>query len=382
VETGVFLLGGVEMDDAGAPEPDPADRRYGREAILHAQQRLLDCGVAAERLGYAHFWVTEHHFQHQGYQVVPNPVLFASILAERTERIRIGALFNIVPQWHPLRFAEDFALMHNLSGGRGLLGVGRGSVLLEAATLGTVVGSWDNPDKDEADRVNREVMAEAMAVIEVALREERFSFHGTHFDFPPAGLPGDVRELTLVPRPVYPFEIFQAVSSAATLEHVVRMGYTGVFWFAYHGFVKESWERFGELAGADPGERRLLVLNVHVADGHEAAFDQARAGHDEIWKFFGPRGSSRAYRGRDGKPAEPGLRPSLEESVEQKVWLVGSAEEVAEGIEFYREQLGLERLAILPQFPGESYEQAEEQLARVAEEVLPLVGGTPLVRPR
>ena len=52
-------------------------------------------------------------------------------------RIRIGTMFNIVPQWHPLRLAEDFAYLHNVSGGRALFGVGRGTVPREAETLGT-----------------------------------------------------------------------------------------------------------------------------------------------------------------------------------------------------------------------------------------------------
>jgi alkanesulfonate monooxygenase SsuD/methylene tetrahydromethanopterin reductase-like flavin-dependent oxidoreductase (luciferase family) len=385
VETGIFLLGSVEMDDAGAIVPDPADRRYTQADFLHAQRRMLDCGVRSEELGFDVFWLTEHHFQHQGYQVIPNPLLFAAVLAERTARIKIGALFNVVPQWHPLRFAEDFALMHNLSGGRGVLGVGRGSVLLEAMSLGTVVGSWDNPDRDEADRRNREVMDEAMAVVEAALGNESFSFHGMHFDFPPAGVPGHggpVEELTLVPRPVYPYEIWQAVSSAATLDHVPRTGYGGVFWFQHWRFVQQAWERFAEVVEEEtgmplrPGARRMLVLNVHVGDTHESALRRARPGHDEIWKFFGPRGSSRGYRRADGRPWAPGLVPTLEESVEQRVWLVGSAPEVAEGVDFYRDLLGLEHLAIVPQFPGDSYDVAQEQMARYAEEVMPLLGAT------
>jgi alkanesulfonate monooxygenase SsuD/methylene tetrahydromethanopterin reductase-like flavin-dependent oxidoreductase (luciferase family) len=65
------------------------------------------------------FWLTEHHFQYEGYEVIPNALLFGSILAYRTSQIKIGALFNIVPQWHPLRPAEDFAVFHNFSGAGG-----------------------------------------------------------------------------------------------------------------------------------------------------------------------------------------------------------------------------------------------------------------------
>ena len=65
-------------------------------------------GVVCDRLGFDSFWLTEHHFQHECYEVVPNGILVGTILAERTEAIRIGMAFNIVPQWHPLRLGRGF----------------------------------------------------------------------------------------------------------------------------------------------------------------------------------------------------------------------------------------------------------------------------------
>ena len=132
MRVGAFLFGGVEMDDAGAGPPAPTDRRYSNEAMWRASEQMLEMGVLCDRLGYDSYWLTEHHFQYEGYEVVPNGLLFSAILAERTERIRIGTMFNIVGQWHPLRLAEDFATVHNLSGGRAILGVGRGTVPREA----------------------------------------------------------------------------------------------------------------------------------------------------------------------------------------------------------------------------------------------------------
>lgn len=383
MKTGVFLLGGVEMTDAGSGPPAPTDRRYGQADFWHAQERLLDMGVRCEALGFDSFWLTEHHFQYEGYEVVPNGILFGVVLAERTSRIRIGSMFNIVPQWHPLRLAEDFAFFHNISGGRAILGVGRGTVPREAQPLGTTIGSHDNPDQEAADRANREAMDEAMSVITLALDNETFSFHGQHFDLPPAGIPdrgGTVQELTLIPRPKFPYEIWQAVTSPPTLEQAPRKGYGAVFWLRYHGYLRDAWERYGEIAEetrAEPltrGEKRMLVLNTRVEDSHEAAWKLARPGHDEFWKFLGPYGWSRMYRGDDGKPAPPGLIPPMEMSIEQKTWLVGTPEEVAEGIDFYRQLVGLEHLAIVPSFPGDSYDDTDEQLARLAEQVLPLVG--------
>ncbi|MGQ0670285.1 MAG: LLM class flavin-dependent oxidoreductase [Actinomycetota bacterium] len=386
METGLFFLAGVEMEDAGAGPPAPTDRRYTQQDFWYAQERVMDLGVRAEELGYDTFWLTEHHFQYEGYEVIPNAILVGAFLAERTKRIKIGALFNVVPQWHPLRLAEDFAVFHNFSGGRGILGVGRGTVPREAQALGTVVGSWDNPDKAEADRINREVMDEAMEIITLALDNEAFSFHGKHFQLPPPGIPdrgGTVQTLTLVPRPKYPYEIWQAITSPPTLEHVPRKGYNGVFWLQHHSFIKRFWDRYAELhdetfgGTLDPGGKRMLVLNVHIDDTHEKALETAKPGHDEFWKFLGPYGWSRGYMGEDGKPVQPGLIPTLKQSVEQKVWVIGTPEEVAEGVDFYRQMLSVKQLAIVPQFPGNGYKHADEQMTRFAEEVVPLLNLTP-----
>ena len=384
MRTGVFLFGGVEFPDAGAGPPSPTDRRYGHKEAWRATERIVDMGVVCDRLGFDSFWLTEHHFQHEGYEVVPNGILVGTILAERTELIRIGMAFNVVPQWHPLRLAEDFATLHNVSGGRGILGVGRGTVPREAETLGTKIGSFDNPDKAAADEHNRKQFDEAMQVIRAALDNETFSFHGEVYDLPPAGIPdrgGFVTELSLVPRPLYPYEIWQAVTSPPTLEQVPRWGWGGVFWNNHHSFVKMRWEQFAEIYEAEHGrelqrgEHRLLVVSVRVEDTFEEAVASVRDGHDEFWKFLGPYGWSKGYMGADGRPAKPGLIPTLEDSIDQKTMLAGSGEQVAEAINWYDEQIGLENVLLFPAMPGDRYEKVEEQLHRIAEEVLPLLPG-------
>ena len=380
MRTGVFLFGGVEMDDAGPGPPASTDRRSTSEEASEATERVIDMAVVCDDLGYDSYWLAEHHFQHEGYEVVPNGILLGAVIAERTQRIRIGMAFNIVPQWHPLRLAEDFATLHNLSGGRGILGVGRGTVPRESETLGTRIGSFDNPDKAAADESNRRQFDEAMDVIQLALTEERFSYHGEVYDLPPPGIPdrgGTVQELTLVPRPLHPFETWQAITSPPTLEQVPRRGWGGVFWNNHPTFTKRNWDRFAEVfeeahgRTLEPGEKRTLVRCVCVADTREEAMARVRPGHDEMWKFLGPYGWSKGYMGPDGKPAKAGLIPSLEESLEQKIWLVGSAEEVGEQIEWYRDLLGVENLLLFPMMPGDSYQAGEEQVHRLATDVLP-----------
>ena len=190
---------------------------------------------------------------------------------------------------------------------------------------------------------------------------------------------GTVQSLTLVPRPQYPYEIWQAVTSPPTLEYVPVVGHGAVFWNQHYSFIERFWDAYGERYAAAhghelaPGDKRMLVVSVRVEDTHEKAVETATPGHDEFWKFLGPYGWSRGYMGPDGKPAKPGLIPTLDESIAQKTILLGSPAEVAEGVAFYRDLLGLEHLTIFPHLLGDPYKKADEQMARFVEEVLPLL---------
>ncbi len=369
------------MPDAGAGAPAPTDRRYSPQEVWRATEQILETGVLCDTLGYDSFWLTEHHFQYEGYEVVPNGLLTGVALAERTKNIRIGTMFNIVGQWHPLRLAEDFATLHNLSKGRGVLGIGRGTVPREAENLGTKIGSFDNPDAAAADEVNRKQFEEAVEVMRLALDNGNFSFKGEVYEFPVPGIPdrgGFVSELSLLPRPLYPYDIWQAITSPPTLEAVPRNGWGGVMWLKNQAFMKQFWERFAEIYAQThgtelaPGEKRMLVVNTCVADTREEAVASVRNGHDEFWKFLGPYGWSKGYMGPDGKPAAAGLIPTLEESIDNKVWLVGTADDVAEQIAEYRDALGgLQDLMLFPAMPGDAYSKVNEQLQRIAEGVLP-----------
>ncbi len=385
MKLGAFFFGGVEMTDAGAGKPNPMDRRFDNAACWAATLKYVEAAVAADKLGYDSFWTTEHHFQHEGYEVIPNGLLLNTWIAARTNKLRLGAMFNVVPQWNPIRLAEDFATMHNLSGGRGILGVGRGTVPREIQHFNErhiSVGSHDNPEQAADDTKNREYFEEQMEIVRRALSSETFSFSGKYFEIPVPGIPDrgtTVQHLTLVPRPVFPYEIWQAVTSPPTVEYVPVVDHGAVFWNQHPSFIKRMWDRYGELheqhhhRNLSRGDKRMLVVSIRVEDTHEQAMKTARNGHDEFWKFLGPYGWSRGYMGEDGKPAKPGLIPSLEESMKQRTILVGSPAEVAEQVQFFHDELGVEQLVIFPHLIGDPYTKAIEQMDRFRNEVLPLV---------
>lgn len=380
----VHYYGGVPMTDAGMLGPQPTDRRYGNDMVIAGYENLTAWAVTADRLGYHTMWLTEHHFQYEGYEVVPNLVQFGLYLAGRTQRLHFGQMFNVVPQWHPLRLAEDFAMADVLTGGRMEFGVGRGTVPREAQTLGSVVASGDNEMSRLADDLNREIFTEAMEVITLAWANERFSFSGKHFTFPPPGIPdrgSTVTDLTLIPRPTRPIPVYMPISPGRTVEYAARQGYRGVLALSAPGPTKSLWETYGRIAAEAgrelrPGQDRTLNIHIHVKPTREAAMASARDGHDEFCRFLAPYGRFRGYVGPDGQPKPFNHLPSLEESMSLQVMAIGSIDDVVDTLGMYRDLLGLEQIVLFPDLPGLTREQLDEQLHLVAEEVMPRLGVT------
>ena len=134
-----LYVGQIDLDNVGL-DGTPADqRRYSNQRLSEVFMTTRDVARLMDELGYHALWTAEHHFQHEGYEVLPNLILFGQHLAMLTEGLRLGQMFNVVPQWHPLRLAEDFAIADILTGGRMEFGVGRGTVPRDMDRL-----SWDD----------------------------------------------------------------------------------------------------------------------------------------------------------------------------------------------------------------------------------------------
>src|SRR2546430_4174069 len=83
----------------------------------------------AEPLGFDSIWGVEHHFT--DYTMCPDVVQFLSYMAGRTRQVRLGSMVVVLP-WHdPMRVAEQVAMLDNISGGRLILGLGRGASKVE-----------------------------------------------------------------------------------------------------------------------------------------------------------------------------------------------------------------------------------------------------------
>ena len=88
---------------------------------MRDEARLLEQG------GFTGVWIAEHHFAWDGWLgTSPNPLMLGQDLAAHTDTLRIGQCGVILPDWHPLRVAEDVALLDHFSKGRVDFGVARG----------------------------------------------------------------------------------------------------------------------------------------------------------------------------------------------------------------------------------------------------------------
>ena len=382
LKLGAFFFGGVEMDDAGAGLPNPMDRRYSNDACWKATLDYVNSAKEAERLGFDSFWTTEHHFQYEGYEVIPNGLLISTWIAAHTTTLRFGSMFNVVPQWNPLRLAEDFSTLHNLSGGRAMLGVGRGTVPREAWSLGTVVASGDNAMSAEHDRINREVFEESLEIIKLAWYNERFSYRGKHFVFPPDDIPDRgsyVDDLTLIPKPLRTIDIYQPVTSPETIEYVPRVGHKAVYWLQNADSQRQKWDRYAEIRAeigtpVAPGEDRMLVINMHTAKTREQAMVKGKPGHDEFANFLSPYGRFSSYRNTDGSKVAFNHCPTVQESIDQKIQIVGSFDDAVDTIGFWRDLLDLKHICFFFDYPGVSREEMNEQMHFMADEIFPRLG--------
>jgi len=129
-------FGWLTLAHSGSPDGD-----YG------AIQDLVAQACFAEAAGFDEIWLTEHNFT--GESVYCDPIPFASVVAARTSRIRIGFAVIQLALRHPIRLATELALLDNLSNGRLDVGVGHGTNFNEYEFVGFGLRSDDSRERME-----------------------------------------------------------------------------------------------------------------------------------------------------------------------------------------------------------------------------------------
>jgi alkanesulfonate monooxygenase SsuD/methylene tetrahydromethanopterin reductase-like flavin-dependent oxidoreductase (luciferase family) len=377
-------VGTVDMENCGYLGTPINDRRYSNEELAGALYKAEKYAETMDRHGFHTFWMAEHHFQPEGTECIPNLLMMAVHLAGITKHIKIGCGFNVVPMWHPLRLAEDYATAEILTRGRTVFGVARGYHTREVETFGA-------PLIDQA--ANREMFEEGCDLIFKAFNEERFSHRGKYFTCPPE-VPYrgyTLKDLTLVPRPMKrPVECWQPIQGGTdrAFDFMAKHGICGVIGggSAEGGAVERHMDGFRNAykrRGIDllPGERLSLGYQFHIASSREQGMREAGIYYEENMKMFGELRLSRAITEeqiaamRDPRLVPNTKLPRIEDAVKAGGFLTGTPADIIEQLKLAEKRYpGLERVSCSLAL-GTPLALALEQLERFAKEVMPAFRG-------
>ncbi len=314
-----------------------------RVSIQQVYERALERIVVMDRAGYDAVWLAEHHFT--TYSVCPSVTLMALEAAHRTEHLRIGTAVTLAALYHPLRLAEELALLDVLTGGRLNWGAGRGFEPTEFATFGV-------PLDETAPRFR-----EAVEVVLAAWTSERLTFHGEYWDFD---------DVEVLPKPLQsprpPTWVAatspDAISWAASKGHDILMDPHATF-----AEIGSKYDRYRTELAANgfppPGETPMARL-IAVAATDAEAEQVARAG--AAWTVGAyAHGAGAASMGH---AESEDLAARVEGYVNDRiVW--GSPARVRDELDRLSEEMRLHSLMIAP--------LSHESFVRFTDEVLPHV---------
>ena len=372
----------VKRDDVGLAGIPVNERWLSDDHLATAFSKAEHIAQHLDRLGFDTFWMAEHHFQREGYECIPNLLLFNVHLAHLTKNIRFGCGFNVAPMWHPLRMAEDFATANILTGGRIIFGVGRGYHTRE-------VDSFGSPSTMTDSEANRDLFEEQVEIIFKAFNNPSFSHQGKNYNIPPS-VPYrgyELEEITLVPRPQNrPVETWQPLVSASQrgMDFMVKHDIKGVMGGgAGPGGAKNEvvvrWQEAQARAGKETelGGNLIIGYNVFLADTEQEAIDQVRPYFEEHMKVFGPLGFAGLNEEQieaigDRRRAPSAGLPTVEDAIELGQYICGPPELVTEKLMAIQEMYpGLEEVHIDRPCGGLPEQLYLDQLEWFAKDVMP-----------
>ena len=313
-------------------------------------QEMLEQAVAAEELGFDALFLNEHHPFETTEQLWLQPLPALAGMATRTRRILLGTNILILPLYHPIRLAEDVAMIHAMSHGRVVLGVAIGYKPEEFDAYGLQI----------KQRVSR--FEEQMEILRRLWRDTKVTFQGKHFAFTDVSLPVH----TFV-RPAPPLWIGAEVEPA-----IVRAARLGDAWLpadtssitllgedyrVYRQALEGAGKRF------DDCERPLMRETFVMQDGRRAREVFAPyvvQKYREYWRMGAPQ-----------LRAEFAEESFSFDELSRDRFIVGTPDECIEQIERHRAALGITHMIFRIQKKGMPHRHVLEVLRLLGERVLP-----------
>ena len=352
--------------------------------------------VFCEQAGFDIAWADEHHFNF-GWANSPNPIVPGAMLAAHTSRIRIGLPIPL-PNWHPLRLAEDIALLDHLSKGRVEVAMGRGISPFDVANLNPQLrGIWPDPKirfERPAQAASREHFAEVVEIMKKAWTEEYFSHKGRFYEFPQPGFPwgsptpptdptavkdGEIVKMSVGPKPYqkpYP-PLRMLMTSEPSFTEAAEMGLQGWVWIHPPRKLRQRLEVYSNIRTEQEGRQLRVGEDVGALRMAFVAPSYEKAKRDAD-QFFTPyiaracRGRPQSYYMDDGADVPADVDLDWEFFRKQQLIIAGSPEQVAEQIHELEEICGLDFIALWMEAGGISHKKIMSSLDLFASKVAPL----------
>jgi alkanesulfonate monooxygenase SsuD/methylene tetrahydromethanopterin reductase-like flavin-dependent oxidoreductase (luciferase family) len=336
--------------------------------------------------GFTTAWMAEHHFHWDGWTRAPtNPILLGSGLISDTKNIRIGQCGVILPDWHPIRVAEDIALLDHLTKGRIEFGIARGFDN-RASKQFNVNADRQNP------KLNFALFAESLDVVLKAWKEDVFTFDGEFYKFPVPGWKennpvtydpvyhnpdGQLKAFNVLPKPYqkpHP-PIFQMADSEGSHKFAGSRGIgTICMWSTTSKMnqLRDIHRAAVEQAGAEQphGEQLAVMRPTYVAETYEEAVNDTRWGMNLRQNFSGGN-EWRRTMGAGELTNDDLNKDALDFYLENDLVFVGSPESVGDQIERLIAETDCRHLALFHNTPGLTFDKVKRSLSLFAEKVIP-----------
>jgi probable F420-dependent oxidoreductase len=321
----------------------------GSERSFHEEYRdYLDLVTHAETEGLDGAWVSEHHGSADGY--LPSLLPMLAAFATVTERIDLGTGVVLAPFHDPLRLAEDFAVVDQISGGRVVAGLGVGWRDEEFRMFGV-------PQKERVRRI-----VETTEVMRRAWSGERFSFDGRHHTY---------RDVAVTPKPARPIPILIGGFVDDAIRRAGRIGDGYISSRAAPERVREAFAlaaRERAAAGREGPPIVAVLQNAWVTEDPEGDWEMVR---DGIGHQLGVYAGWRS--GTDVPGASLEVMPPDEETI-RRTTAYGTPDEVTTYLEPIVDALRdypEGHLILRLHYPGMPAAPAKRAISLLAREVAP-----------